>query len=248
MMTQFRTFLFLGLISICGVVSAEEELPTLRELYQSYIAANGGLNNLRSVNSVQIFATVTEVSGETLDMKSLVKRPAKVRNSMEFPNYTVDQAYNGKEGWMRVRPKNGEAQFLELESEALQSLIQSASIEGAFARVGTREDWVKVAAFESVKGKPAVRLEIDAKADCMYDTIWLSLDHFLELKLQRTFSTAEGEKIETSYFSEFEQRDGLWLSFATELYTDGVLSRTVKAREIRINPGVFDSWFDKPEW
>ncbi|MFT4901656.1 MAG: hypothetical protein ACI81V_000930 [Lentimonas sp.] len=248
-MLQLRSIVFAGLLALCSVVSASpsDELPLLRELYANYLQANGGSSNLGRINSLQIVGYVRPESGEAIKLQVYRKRPSRVKLVFEHPDYVLERGYDGQAGWLSVQPKGGVLRLTDLEGEELEAMEIGNELEGIFYRLGVREDWVTPVALETIRGTPAVRLDIHPQADCKYDTLWLSLDNYQELQLQRTDSDAGGAGVETTYFSDFKKYYGVWVACFSESDRDGVVFQRMEVTNVRTNVGLLDSIFEKPK-
>lgn len=229
-----------------ALVANEEALPSLREMYRRYIDENGGMSNYKSITTVQLFAKVEPDSGAGYDLQIYLKRPDKVRLILKQPGGILDRAYDGENGWMRIRPAHGEVVISDLKGEDLEALRQDSSMEGLFYLVGAREDWIQSMAFDTVHGQPAIRLEISPQAGVPYEVLWLSRENYQELQTQRTISAGASEQVETVYFSEFEKDRGVWFSSLSEYYLDGARYQTIRLSEVRLNVGLYDHFFKKP--
>ncbi|MFW6218458.1 MAG: hypothetical protein ACOC4K_05655, partial [Verrucomicrobiota bacterium] len=97
-----------------------------------------------------------------------------------------------------------------------------------------------------VDGHPCVRLRVLPAADVVHDYIWLSLEHYQEVKLMsREEPGADGsdDRERSVLFDQFEQVDGVWFALRSRFYSDDRLTRTLRIEDVRTNVGIYDSYF-----
>jgi hypothetical protein len=183
-----------------------------------------------------------------LEFKLVRKRPDKLRFKVNFEGYTSETFYNGKQGWKELVRNDGAKEVVEIKGDELLSVTADAAMEGPFFQLAGLYDAMKPVAFEDVRGHEAIRVEIDPSAGIRYHTIWLSTEHFQEVKLAATDvgSDAAQAPVESEvYFSDFERIDGVYHATTMDYCIDGELTQTIRIDRIRTNVGIFDSYFKK---
>lgn len=239
-----------GMVSLCltggGLLQAQaatsdQDIPSALELYHNHIENNGGRVNIQALSSLIINGEVITSSGKAQTFKIVRKRPNLFRMKTE----SEDTIFNGKQGWKIEFNRAGEKEVTALEGEALAALERVSDIEGPFVQLAGQYEKMRPVAIEDVLAQPAVRLEIDPSAGCAYHTIWLSMEHFQEVKLARTVtpSGAELPYEEAIYLSDFKKVEGINYSKKADYYRDGSHTKTVLIERIQANVGIFNSYF-----
>lgn len=228
--------------------ASDADLPSSVDLYHYYIQANGGRANIQALNTLVATGTLEAVDGDVLEFKVVRKRPDKLRFKVNFEGYTLETFYNGKQGWKELVRNDGAKKVVELEGDELLSVMADAVMESPLFQLAGLYDAMTPVAIEDVRGHEAIRVEIDPSAGIQYHSIWLSTEHFQEVKLARTDvgSDAAQAPVESEiYCSDFERIDGIYHATTMGYCTDGELTQTIRIDRIRTNVGIFDSYFKK---
>ncbi|MFP4203991.1 MAG: outer membrane lipoprotein-sorting protein [Opitutales bacterium] len=233
----------------------DENLPAYEELLKNHLDANGGRRNIHAIRSIKISGQMRIAAREEpVSFKVYRKRPDKLRQKLEFGNYTVETIYNGGEAWRKIQGKwNDKQETQELkEEDELGELKNAARMESEFLQLATQKIESESISREVVREEPCYRLEFSADSledtdFSSYHTIWLSADHFQVVKLRgRVRSEESGEfVIKEVYYSEYSQKEGVYFPQKAEIYHDGEMYQTLHIESLRINAGIFDSFFEK---
>lgn len=250
----FRALLALLLFSVQHIACAEssldtnnQELPSAEEIYSSYIEYNGGRANLAALNSLIARGRIEVEEAGSCTFKITRKQPNKFRQKVDYTSYTKEILSNGEQAWTIVTAPNQEDKVVELVGDKLSDALANSSMGGPFIRLAGQYEKFHAEAFEDVRGKPAIRVEIDPSAGIYYDTVWLSTEHFQEVKL--AFSNAPDEAadpIQTEiYFSNFDKNAGVYYAKEIDYVVDGLLTKKIYIDRVRANVGLFNSYFEK---
>ncbi|HET8645288.1 MAG TPA: outer membrane lipoprotein-sorting protein, partial [Vicinamibacteria bacterium] len=74
--------------------------PDLDEIISRHVAARGGMDKLKGVQTVRMSGRMTMGPGIEAPVSVEVKRPRQMRMEMQFQGMTAIQAYDGTSGWM----------------------------------------------------------------------------------------------------------------------------------------------------
>lgn len=231
-----------------GEVALPEELPSAVDLYNSYLEQNGGRSNLIGLNTLVASGTIKSVEGDSYLFKITRKRPDKYRLKVEFvDSTTVETISNGTQAWTVVTRANGDAKTVELLGDDLSAVLAEGNMDGAFLQLAGQSHLIHPVGFEEVRGHPAIRVEVDPAADIPYHTIWLSAEHFQEVKLAMSAVPKGGaEPVETElYLSAFEKLIGIYHATSLDYVVDGAPTKTIQIDRIRSNVGIFDRYFSR---
>lgn len=222
-------------------------LPTIGELYSDYLDSNGGRSNMLSIQSISLKIS-QESKGDQITSTIHKKRPNKLRIRNSLTDGSVqDIIYDGKDAWTRSAATGG-LNFQKLNAAQAERLAKMSEMEDAFYKTRGRSEWASVAREEVINGVPAYRVEISPDSGISYDTIWLSKDHFQEIKTHRVLVDETGNETSMdAYCSNFVKVSGVWYMQNIAIYVDGKLSSTVSIDQISVNKGIFDSFFEAPK-
>jgi hypothetical protein len=228
--------------------AAKIDLPRIMELQRAYIEANGGLANIQELSSLIASGEISDAAGESRPFKLYRKRPDLMRMQVELPSGLQVTGFDGSEAYKLISRMGAEDQMLELSASERLELKTSSTMDGPFFQLRGRPDRMSVVAEAEINGEPAYEIVISESVNSAYERIWLSQDHLQEVKLTRALGPdANGAVIETIYFSDFEQIRGIWVAKRISYERNGAHSQTVQIDRLRVNVGIFDSFFAKPK-
>lgn len=227
--------------------SAEEDLPTIAELQQAYVQANGGLSNIMGVTSLVAIGELTNAGQEPVEFKLYIKRPGLMRLQIRRDGWDYIKVYNGKEAHELKQDDDGALATREITGEQLEQLRGEAKIDGPFFELRSRPDLLKVVGEAEVNGELTYEISVAEGADVLYQRIWLHQEHFYEMKLSRQVVDESGEVSEVGIFlSDFERVGGIWSARHLQFFKNEDIVQEVVLDKIRANVGLFDSYFEKP--
>jgi outer membrane lipoprotein-sorting protein len=217
---------------------------TVDEVIAKNIQAHGGMEKLKSVNTIR-------VSGH-LDLGSFKarfvqenKRPGRVRMETIIQDMAEVQAYDGKSGW-QVSPFEGRRDPELLSEDDSKSLQVAADIDGPLVDYRDKGHKAELVGHDSVEGTDCYKIKLTLKnGDIRY--YYLDTDSFLELKLETQTSIRGTIREDEVYYGDYEQVNGLYYPFAIEAGQKGDTDR-VKAtvEKIEQNVPLDDSLFSVP--
>lgn len=228
-------------------VAPEAELPSVSDLLQAYVEANGGHVNIQTMTSLIASGVVVDTEDTQFDFKLYRKRPNLMRIQVDLPYNTITTISDGHRVFRQMAQGAQVRKLEELSGDEAASVRSDSAMDGPFYRLRARPDWLEVVAEVEVNGTPAYEVLVHEDADSMYERIWISQENFQELKLARKIEVeGQGSVLEETYFSDFDRVRGVWVAKKIRYYRDGVFFQTVLIDSIRANAGIFDSYFSKP--
>ncbi len=227
------------------VRGVEARLPTAAELFEKFLAANGGRSNIQGLKTVFVRGKIAEAEGEPLDFKLYRKRPDKFRMHLTVPGGAIDAIFDGKLGWNVQTPEGGAPSVQVLEGAMLEQMRLESGIDSPFFNLSGYLDDVASVGIEEVKGEPAIRLDIGPNVPSRYASIWISQTHYQEVKLLMRSDAEDPDQGsgEETVLSDFIQVEGVWAARKMETFQRGELVKWIQIEDVRVNLGVFDSFF-----
>lgn len=227
----------------------EEPLPTLMELYTEHLNANGGRANIAKVQSIMVVGNLSlPDSDETTSITYYKKRPNKMRVRVSRKLVEIETMYNGERAWTLYNDPSGEVVNEVLDAEELKETAQNSHFESPFQTLMGNEKLATPIAFEEVSGQEAIRIAVKPEADIPFDTIWISREHFQELKVTKIItdkSAPDKPLLNEILFEDFDQVDGVWYAKTSRYFLDGKLQQSIEVEKIRLNTGIYDSFFER---
>jgi len=246
---RLAALLWVAAVPVLSVSVAAEEgedaLPSFFELTQNYLEANGGLMNIKSVRSVKVSGRSRQPETEPIEFTAFRKRPDMMRIITAYPGFDVEAVVDGERASKRIVGNTGEERVLEMGEAERRQLVMDSKMDGPFFQLVNTPEWVTVDGVEEVDGAPAIRLLVSPEAELPYRKIWLSEDHYQEVKLEYRRDRPEewlkaGAEV---YFEDFRKSDGVWFAHRIRYFSGDELVREIEVENIRTNVGIFDSYF-----
>src|ERR1700750_2719953 len=188
---------------------------TVDELVAKNVAAKGGADALRALQSVRLTGKLLVNEGQIqLAYVETKKRPGAIRDEVTLQGRTAIQAYDGTQGW-KVSPFQGRKDPEKMSADDTKSLMEDADIDGPLVDWKAKGSTVEYLGTEDVDGTQAHKLKVVRKnGDVSY--VYLDPDHFLEIRVidQRMEQGALVE-VETD-LGDYEKVNGVYFPFAQE--------------------------------
>ncbi len=218
---------------------------TVDEVIAKFVAARGGLDKVKALQSVQITGKFDVAPGIQAPFVLRLKRPNSMRMDITIQGMTVTQAYDGKSGW-QVMPLMGKSDPEALTGDDLKEAEQNSDIDGPLIDYKAKGHQVELAGKEDVAGSPAYKLKVTLKnGDVEYR--YIDAASYLEVK-QTTKTTIRGsEAVVEETLGDYKSVDGLMFPYALESGVQGAEDRQkIVVEKVELNKPVDDALFKMP--
>lgn len=242
-----RRFLTLCLtaLSAASAVIAQEAGPTLDDILAKCIAARGGLEKIKSLQTVKMTGQATVEGGMQAPMTLVMKRPNMVRLDLPIQGQTVTQAVNAAGGWM-VNPFMGGDDPQPLPGEMTSDLRENADFDGPLVNYKERGGKLELLGKEDVGGVSTYKLK-HTKKDGRIDTIFIDAKTYLDVKTAGK-RTINGQEMDVEGLtSNYKPIDGVPFAHTVEQKANGNTSFLFEVEKIELNTPVEDSFFAMPK-
>ena len=241
-MRALAAFLVMALIVVLVMPSTSSAIE-LDEVLQKHIEAKGGMEKLKSVNSMQMYGK-SHMRGVELPFTTFHMRPDKLRIETTIQGQSIVQGYDGETGWY-VNPMSGSSEPQEMSARAVENLKVQADIDGFLIDSEEKGYKVEYVGEGDVEGTPSYQLRVSDTADLDVD-VYLDAEYFVELKW-----TVRGENEGNvfsldMFFSDYKDVDGMMLAHAMATQTGGQLVNEMTIDSVVINPELDPAIFQMP--
>lgn len=228
-----------------------DELPTKYELYEQFLDSNGGRSNLSDMVSVIIHGTIKQNDTE-LDFKIFRKRPNKLRIQINRNGFQINTIYDGHKAWIELVNQSDEIDIIELDEDEQFKIAKDSKFDSPFFIDPFDLRHVTVVGYDNIGGREAIRLDFDPKMNFEYKSIWLSLDHYQEIKLLKILPSKEdpetGETIELYeeiIVEDFFKTGDVYWAKKMRHSVDGEPFKEIYIKDVQANIGVFNYLFKR---
>jgi outer membrane lipoprotein-sorting protein len=237
-----KTLLGLG-FALALATPAKAE--TVDELIAKNVAARGGLDKLKAVQSMRSTGKMTVGPGMEAPATFELKRPGKVRLDITVQGMTLSQAYDGQKGWV-INPFQGNPNPEPMSPEDLKEAEQNADMDGPLVDYKAKGHQVELVGKEKVEGTDAYKLKVALKnGDTLY--YYLDADSYLEIKIESKRTVRGTEQQGEQTIGDYKDVGGLLIAHALEMGEKGRPEKQkVTIEKIELNVPVDDSRFAMP--
>jgi len=175
-----------------------------------------------------------------------LKRPLKMHVEITIEGQKIIRVYDGKSsGWM-VNPFLESKAVQPLSAEELKSITDEADFDGPLVDYKAKGNQIELVGKESLDDKPVYRLKLtNSSGDVRF--YFFDASSFLLVKWEGTRKNGDQELPWESYFSDFQEVQGLKYAFRIDQGSPGTeIKQTLIAEKIEIDPLIDDSRFTKP--
>jgi outer membrane lipoprotein-sorting protein len=220
-------------------------LPTVDEVIAKHVAARGGMDKLKSVQTLRMNGRMTMGPGIEAPVAVEVKRPQHMRMEMQFQGMTLIQAYDGKSGWM-IMPFGGRTDPQPMSPDDVKDAEDMADIDGVLVDYKAKGHTVEMMGREKVEGTDAYKLKVNLKnGDVRY--VFLEADSFMEIRNEGKRKIRGSEVEAEASFGDFKEVGGIIFPHSVEQNIKGnPQKQSITFDKIDLNAPIDDSRFKMP--
>ena len=202
-------------LAVTAVCAQDKPQLTVDELVAKNVAAKGGADALRALQSVRLNGKMLVNEGQIqLAYAETKKRPGEVRTETTLQGMTAVEAYDGKEGW-RISPFQGRKDPERMSADDVKPLMEDAEIDGPLVNWKEKGSTLEYVGREDVDGTSAYKIKVVRKNGDV-NFVDLDPDHFLEIRIL-THRVRHGAQEETETdVGDYEKIGGVFIPFSIE--------------------------------
>ncbi len=218
---------------------------TVDEILARNLAAKGGLNKLRAIETLRMTGTMTVGPGMDAPFTMIFKRPNELRMDFTVQGMTVTQAFDGKRGWM-VNPMTGSREPQPMPPEALRAIEQQADFDGPLVDYKAKGNTVELQGKDKVDGRDAWKLKVTLKSgDVRF--YYLDAASYLEVKVEATTTVRETQIDNEGTLADYRPVAGVMFPHAMESGPKGSpMKQKMTVQKIEVNIPLDDARFAMP--
>jgi outer membrane lipoprotein-sorting protein len=231
---------------LAGLIGSAAWAQTVDEIIAKNVEAKGGLEKLKSVQSLRMTGKMMVGPGMEAPMVIETARPHKMRVEFTFQGMTGIQAYNGTSGWM-VMPFMGKKDPEPMSADDLKQAEDQADIDGPLVDYKEKGHQVELLGKDEIEGTPVYKLKLTKKNGDV-STLYLDADSFLEIKAEGK-AKVRGQEIEgETTFGDYKEVGGLVIAHSIQSKMKGGQGpgQTITFEKVEINPDLPASRFEMP--
>ena len=218
---------------------------TAEELIAKNIAARGGLEKLRAVQTMRLTGTM-KVGDDAMPSILELKRPNKSRWQFTFDGQTAIQAFDGNSGWMLI-PFAGMTEPQAMSPEEKQEAEQQADLDGPLVDYKAKGSAIELVGHDAGLRPEDWKLKVTLKSgEVRY--IYLDSRSYLQTTTVMTKKIEGADVVVISTIGDYRDVGGLTLphSFSASA-RDGAETQSLVFDKIELNVPMDDTRFGKPK-
>lgn len=231
-----------------GRVAADEQ--TADELVAKFLAAKGGVEKLRAVQTVKITSTIVAPSAPPdARMTTWTMRPNMIRREQSGQGQTMVIGFDGTTVWVSNPVMKGVREVTGPQADATRK--GAGEFDSLLLDYQKKGHIVELEGQETAGGRQLYKLKVTSK-DGSVQHVFLDAQTFLEAKVVTTVDRpgAAGEPAGraelTTEFSNYQQVDGLAVPFTVRQSVGGELAATMTVQQVEFNVPMEASFFQMP--
>src|SRR5579862_9336822 len=219
---------------------------TADELVNKNIAAKGGIDKIKAIQTIRMTGKVIFPGGFRALAGQENQRPDSIRQTFTLQGMTAVQAYDGTDGW-QIQPFGGKKDPQLVGEDDLRDLLVDADIEGPMVDYKAKGNTVEYLGHDTVDGDDALRLKVTLKnGDIIY--YYLDPDTFLEIRKETQEFIRGSVRENTIDLGSYKQVAGVYFPFsiASGPKTDPSQWQTTTIEKMEANVPLENSDFAVP--
>lgn len=218
---------------------------TVDEIIAKNVQARGGMDKLKSVQTVKMTATMAMGPGMEAPGVLIQKRGNLARLEFTVQGLTAVQAYDGKNAW-QIMPFMGKKDPEFMSADEAKEVEEMADIDGPMVDYKSKGNQVELLGKEKIEGTDAYKIKVTLKNGDV-ETKYVDADSFLEIKEEAKRMMRGSEVNEESSIGDYKEVNGIIFPFAVE---SGIKGSDQKQKltftKIELNVAEDDSIFKMP--
>jgi outer membrane lipoprotein-sorting protein len=218
--------------------------PTLDEIVEKHVAARGGHEKMKAIQSLRVTGKMIMLTAQTeAPMTLLIKRPGSMRVEITALGHKTVRAFDGTTAW-DINPNRGPDPQKAGDQEARRSR-ENADFDGPLVNARDKGITLELLGKEDINSSPAFMIKaLRPSGDVDYH--WVDAKSFLEVK-SSSRRTIMGRELEIdAYPGDYKPVHGVLIPSSMEQRMEGKPIVRVVWETIEANAPIDDALFKMP--
>ena len=234
--------LVLGLVLAAS--AARAQTPSVDEIVAKNLAARGGLDKLRSLQTMKMTGTIN-VQGMDMPLTVMTKRPNLLFQEMTMQGQRMVSAFDGAKVWA-INPMLGPGPR-ELTGQQADMIRDQASFDGPLVNYKDRGDTLEMAGSADLGGAKAWKLKLTRKIGGRSMFIYVDADTGLEKQWSATVDQSGMTiDVDTVMLDYQPTPEGVLVARSMRTLVGGQQQGLLKVLTVEYNVPIEDAAFQMP--
>lgn len=221
-----------------GATAAAQSLD---EIVAKNLAARGGIERLRALQTVQTSGTLTLEPIGAIPVTTWAKRPNKFRRDSTLPNRQTSTAFDGTTIWVVDSAGGSPTARAITEPEAVAAARQEGNFDPVLLDYKERGHQVTFVGNEEIEGVPVHHLRVTRKGG-QVEHYYLNAETGLERRIVGVAERAGFKTEVRTDLSDYREVDGMMFAFRIQ-QSSGSEKATVTLDRVAFNVPIDDGMF-----
>lgn len=231
-----KTLIVVASLAALLCLSSAASAQTVDEIVAKNLAAKGGIEKLKSIQSIRSTGTMS-AQGQTVTVLLVSKRPNLTRQEIVMAGQTMLMVFDGTKARM-INPMVSTTP-VDVQPEQLEMIKDQSDIDGPLVDYKTKGYQIDFVGAESPDGKLVLHLRVQRKALPVQD-LYLDSVTFLEAKVS---TTVPGSGVIETQFGDYRAVEGMTMPFSIKTVAAGMTLNEMKLTKIELNVPIDDAIF-----
>jgi outer membrane lipoprotein-sorting protein len=218
---------------------------TVDEVIAKNVAARGGLDKIRAVQSLRMTGTMSMGPGMDAPMVLELARGNRMRMEFTVQGKQGIQTFDGTSGWVLMQFM-GQTEAEAMPAEAIKDVVEQTDLDGPLVDYQKKGHKVELVGKDQAPGADAYHLRVTLKSGVVRD-IWVDAASGLEVRgegrREMGGRTMEAETV----LGDYRAVDGMQFPHRIEGGPKGTPQKqTIAITKIEVNPTLDAARFGKP--
>lgn len=240
MNTTFRSLL-LGLL-----LPLAASAQTAEEIVAKSIAARGGMDKIKAVQSQRISGTISLGPGAEGPFVIELKRPLKLHMEVTLGGQTLVRVYDGKGSGWTVNPFDEDRNPQPMTEEDMRNITDESDFDGPLVDHEAKGNQIELAGKEQFEGKAVHKIKLTRKGGDSR-TYFIDAATYQVLKWEGTTRIEDRDVPVENFLRDYRDVNGLQFPFEIDSDSPGSpQTRKITIDKIELDPKMDESRFSKP--
>jgi outer membrane lipoprotein-sorting protein len=232
-------------VALLSLVPAAASAQTADEILAKVLAARGGVDKLRAMNSQRVSGQIS-FGDDSGPFVVELKRPLKMHMQLTIQGKTMVRVYDGKsQGWAN-NPFAGKMDPEAMSEDELKNISEESDFDGPLLDYKSKGNQIELVGKDKFEDKDVWRLKLTTKSEDVRYYLF-DADSFLLLKWEGKRKFQGQEFPVESHFSDYREVGGVKFAFAIDSGSSATeLTQKIRVEKIELNPELSDAEFGKP--
>jgi outer membrane lipoprotein-sorting protein len=237
----------LAAASFAALLAVPAAAQTVDEIIAKNIAARGGMEKIRSVQTMRMTGTMKMGQGMEAPITIMAKRPNRSRVEFTIQGMTGVQAFDGKTAWS-VMPFAGRKDPEASNEEESRQTADQADFDGPLVDYAAKGNKVELLGKDKLEGTDAWKIKLTLPSGATR-TVWIDAETFLELGSDGKRTMRGTEVPFKATMSDYKDVSGMLVAHTMQSeFTGphGSMTQTMSIDKVELNVAAPDSLFNLP--